>query len=246
MTDGNEQIDRLYGLPLDEFTGARDRLAAQLRDEGHREDAARVKRLRRPGVAAWAINQLVRNHRSEVQELLSVGEEVRQAQGAALAGGGAEAIRVISDRRRRIVDRLRDRANAVLGGAGHAAGRSTLDKVESTLMAATVDENAAEAVRVGRLERELAPPSGFEALAGQIPIPTEGDSRRQRRARAGADRAEDQARRAEEAAEEADREARRLEEQAERVREEAERARHRADRAAERARELRRKADEFS
>lgn len=36
-------------------------------------------------------------------------------------------------------------------------------------MAATVDVEAAEAVRTGRLTQELAPASGFEAVIGNVP-----------------------------------------------------------------------------
>jgi hypothetical protein len=245
MTETNEDLDRLYGLPPDEFTPARDRLAAELKEQGDGDSAGQVKKLRRPTVPAWAVNQLVRNHRSDVQELLSLGEEVRAAQRVALSGGGAEGIRDINARRRRLIDRLLGRAEDLLARAGHATSRPTLDKVGDTLLAATGDEEAAEAVRAGRLERELAPPSGFEALAGQTPVPATRPSKRDLQARERAQRAEDQARGAEDAAEEADSEARRLEQQAERTRQDAERARRRADRAAERAQELRRKAEEF-
>lgn len=240
MAATDDRLDELYGLPVDEFTSARDRLAAELLDQGDRDAAARVKKFRKPTLSAWAVNQLVRRHPSEVQELLSVGDEVRAAQRAALSGGGAEGIREITGRRRRVVDRLLDRAGELLAQAGHATGRATLDKVGETLMAATVDEEAADAVRAGRLARELAPPSGFGALGEETALPAESAGEREARDRAR--HARDQARDAEKAAEEADREARRLEEQAERVRGEAERARRKADRAAERAEELRRKA----
>jgi hypothetical protein len=243
MAETDEHLARLYGLPLDEFTSARDRLADELREQGDRDAATRVKKLRRPTVSAWGVNQLGRNHQSEVQELLSVGEDVRAAQRAALSGSGAERIRELTARRRRVVDRLLDLAEQLLAQAGHAGSRSTLDKVADTLMAATLDGEAAGAVRTGRLERELAPPSGLEALAGQIPV-SKPASKPERQARERARRAEDRARQAEEAAKEADREARRLEKQAERTREEAERARRRADRAAERARELRGEAEQ--
>lgn len=241
MADVNERIAELYGLMLDEFTPARDRLAAELREEGD-EAAAEVKKLRRPTVSAWAVNHLVRNHRREVQELFTVSDDIREAQRTALSGSGAEAMREITARRRRVVDGLVHRAEDLLTEAGHASSRSTLDKVGDTLMAATVDEESAGAVRAGRLARELAPPSGFEALAGQVPVPSKGASKRGRQAPVRVRRVETQAREAEDAAKEADRDARRLEQEAERIRRDAERARRRADRAAERAQELRRKA----
>jgi hypothetical protein len=241
MADTDAGLARLYGLPLDQFTSARDQLADELRDQGDRGAATTVKKLRRPTVSAWAVNQLVRIHRTEVLELLSVGEEVRAAQRAALSGGGAETIRELTARRRRVVDRLLDLTENLLAQAGHGTSRPTLDKVADTLMAAIVDEEAAEAVRGGRLEREIAPPSGFDALAGQIPV-SKTPSKPERQARERARRAEERARDAQDAAEEAERAARHLEQQAEQIQKEAERARRRADRAAERARELKRKA----
>jgi hypothetical protein len=244
LTDTNAPLDRLYGLPLGEFTAARDQLVAELRESGDRDAATRVKKLRRPSVSAWVVNQLVRQHLSEVQELLSVGNDVRKGQRAALSGRGAERIREITTRRRRVVDRLLDGAEDLLTKAGQATSRSTLDKVGDTLMAATVDEEAAEAVRTGRLERELAPASGFETLAGQIPAPTKSASKRVQQARERAQRAQDQARDAELAAKEAEREARRLKQLADQTRLDAERAKRRADGAAKRARELRRKTKE--
>lgn len=246
MADTKDPLDQLYGLPMDEFTSARDRLASGLKEQGDSDAAAQVKKRRRPTVSAWVVNQLVRKHRTDVQKLLSVGDEVREAQRAALSGGGAERIRQITERRRRILDRLLDQAEDLLGGAGHATSRATLDGVGDTLMAATVDEEAAEAVRAGRLSRELTPSSGFEAIADQIPVSTEAVSKQDRRARERAQRAEDQARDAEEAAKEADREARHMEQQAEAAQQDAERARRRADRAGERARGLRQKAEEIA
>ena len=239
MASVDKRLYELYGLPLEEFTAARDRLAGELRESGD-DAASEVKKLRRPTVSAWAVNQLARNDRKEVQELLRIGDDVR----AALSGGGAERMRDVSARRRRVIDGLTDRAGQQLADAGHATSRTTLDKVGDTLMAATMDQEAAEALRIGRLTRELAPPSGFEALGGQLPAPSRTASKRNREVKERVRRTETQALEAETAAREADREARRLEEQADRARKDAERARRRADRAAERAQELRRKAEE--
>jgi hypothetical protein len=59
----------LYGLDPDQFVAARDEIAKTLR----RDDTAAakaVKALRRPTVAAWSVNQLVRRHPEMVDELL--------------------------------------------------------------------------------------------------------------------------------------------------------------------------------
>jgi hypothetical protein len=239
MAETTDHLDRLYGLGLEEFTPARDRLAIELREGGDREEAARVKKLRKPSVSAWAVNQLVRKHSKKVQELLAVGDEVRSA----LSGGKAADVRQITERRRKAVDRLLDLAEDILVQAGHSASRPTLDKVGDTLMAATMDAGAADTVRAGLLERELAPQSGFEAMVGQMPAPTKAKSRRDELARERAKRAADRAKRAEEAAKTADREARRLRDEAERLQRDADRAQRRAVRAGEQAEELRRKAE---
>lgn len=239
MAETNDHLDRLYGLGLEEFTPARDRLAIELREQGDREAAARVKKLRKPSVSAWAVNQLVRKHSKKVQELLAVGEEVRSA----LSGGKSADVRQLTDRRRKAVDRLLDLGEDLLVQAGHSTSRPTLDKVGDTLMAATMDASAADALRAGQLERELAPQSGFEAMAGQMPAATKASSRRDQLTRQRTKRAADQAKRADDAAKTADREARRLHDEAERLHREAERAHRRAIRAREQADDLQRKAE---
>src|SRR5690348_9719856 len=78
--DVEETIDRLYGLPLAEFTRARDEAARELRQEGRKEDSERVKALRKPTAAAGAVNRLVREHRDEVEQFLRAAEALRDAQ----------------------------------------------------------------------------------------------------------------------------------------------------------------------
>src|SRR4051812_44776528 len=55
-------VDDLFALDPSEFTAARDRLVAELREAGDKGAAAEVKALRRPTVTAWALNQLARRH----------------------------------------------------------------------------------------------------------------------------------------------------------------------------------------
>ena len=87
--------DDLYGLALDRFVAERGELAKSLRKYGRREDAAEIAALRKPSVAAWAANQLVRTQRSSVQELFDAGDALRDAQSDLLAGeGDGRALRV--------------------------------------------------------------------------------------------------------------------------------------------------------
>lgn len=240
-----ERVQALFDLPPDEFTPARDELARELRDAGEREAAAEVKKRKRPSVAAWALNSLVRTHRDEVDKLLAVGERLREAQRSVLEGGDREPMHQASAARRDLIDGLMDRAREVLEGAGHAASRTHLDRVEGSLTAATLTEEAAEELRGGTLERELEPPKGLEALGvWEMAEPTPLAPRSER-----AERREAEAAKAEEEAQAAADEAKRLAKEADRVEREAAEARRAAkkaatvaDRARRRAEDLRRRA----
>ena len=80
--------DDLYGLPLDRFIPERDALAKSLRADTKRDEAAEVTAMRKPTVAAWAVNQLVRTQGRAVGELFEAGDELRDAQAQLLAGKG--------------------------------------------------------------------------------------------------------------------------------------------------------------
>ena len=81
-------IDRLYALPREEFTPQRDELAKRLREEGDRDGAAAVKALRKPTIAAWAVNQVQRDRpdevRDELREHVAYGRVVKEQRSAGL------------------------------------------------------------------------------------------------------------------------------------------------------------------
>ena len=81
MKDNLEnEIDALFVLPLADFTGARNALAARLKKDGRADDAERVKSLRKPPVSAWVVNQLYWRHREAFDRLLATGDQFRKAQ----------------------------------------------------------------------------------------------------------------------------------------------------------------------
>ena len=84
------ELDRLFALPLDEFTQARNELARRAREEGQRARAARVMELRKPTLPAWVVNQLARRREVEVRRLIEAGERVAAAQADAMRGRGAD------------------------------------------------------------------------------------------------------------------------------------------------------------
>src|SRR5207253_5292734 len=97
----DQEIDRLFELSPDAFVAARDDLAKRLKAEGRSEEAARVRSLRRPTVAAWAANQVARRNPGDLQELLDAGAALRQAQRKVLSGVKGGGFREAMDRRRR-------------------------------------------------------------------------------------------------------------------------------------------------
>jgi hypothetical protein len=164
MTQATDaRIDRLYDLPLDEFTAARNALAAQLRAAGEGDAAAEVKALRKPSRSAWAVNRLVRAEPELLEALLGAGGELRQAHRQAAAGKGAQQLRAAAEAERDALERLLSRVHTVLDGPGSPA---LLEAVRNTLHAASSNEEARALVATGRVVRELLP-------VGLGPVPTD-------------------------------------------------------------------------
>jgi hypothetical protein len=150
------ELDDLYGVPLDRFVPERATLVRALRSAGEREQAAAVAALRKPSVAAWAVNQLVRTRRAEVDGLLRAGDALREAQAGVLSGGAdARDLRSAADQERRAVSDLVDTARGLLSSSGQELSATTLERVADTLHAAALDDDAREQVSDGRLVREL-------------------------------------------------------------------------------------------
>lgn len=173
--DLEAEIDRLYGLPLDEFVAQRSELAKQLRADGERAAADEVKELRKPTLGAWAINQATRRRTHERDELLAAGERLRAAHEALLSGGDAAALRDATRDERALVSALAETAAAIAteGGKGGAA---LLERLRSTLHAAAVDEEVREELAAGRMVREREA-SGLGML-GEVALPARGSQRR--------------------------------------------------------------------
>jgi hypothetical protein len=153
----------LYGLPLDEFTRARDELARELRKAGNPEAADEVKALRKPSVSAWTVNQLARRHPQETRALVQAGEELRRAQRAAVTKGDAEALRDAQRAHRERLEELTAAARHKLG-----AGGQTLQRVGQTLRAASVEKEQSKALLAGTLTEDVEQ-SGFGGMLVALP-----------------------------------------------------------------------------
>jgi hypothetical protein len=165
--------DDLYGLPLERFTPERNALAKALRQQGRRDEAAEVSKLRKPSVTAWAVNQLVRTQKREVSGLFKAGDRLARAQASLLAGrGNPGSLRKAVEAERAAVDELVKRARGLLSAGGAELSATRLDQVRDTLHAAALDDDARAQVRAGCLERELRH-IGLGTLGGGAPAAQE-------------------------------------------------------------------------
>ncbi|MFI1966358.1 hypothetical protein ACH429_19995 [Streptomyces pathocidini] len=161
-----EVADRLYGLPPEEFTTARDEAAKA----APRGQAAKIRALRRPTLAAWTANLLVRSEPERIETLTGLGEQLRRAH-EQLDG---RQLRELAQQQRQLVAALSRRAQELAAEAGRPVGESVLREVESTVHAALADPDAAAELTTGRLSKALSRPTGFGPLTAAAEPPPEG------------------------------------------------------------------------
>ena len=237
----------LYGLALDQFVPERTALAKALRSAGERETAARVAKLGKPTVGAWAVNQVVRTQHSAVARLFEAGDALKRAQADVVAGRGSAAeLREATAVKRDALDELVRAARGLLDSQGHGPSEATLARVSATLDAAALQEDAREQVQGGCLTRELEHVGLGEGWATAVPASAPGS---RRSSRSGGARVKPTPRApaavagAQERRHARERQARRRE-AAKRAQRELERARARRDRAAHEVRQLQEQLDE--
>ncbi len=143
--------DELYGLGPKEFVAARDAQARTLRAAGAGDAAREVAALRRPSVAAWLANQLVREHAEEIDPLLELGAGLREA-AEALSG---PQLRELSTQRAQLVAALVRQARRIAAAVGRPVSEDAARGLEQTLLAALADEELGEQLRAGRLTGTL-------------------------------------------------------------------------------------------
>jgi hypothetical protein len=162
-----DDVDALFKLPLAEFTGARNNLAARLKRDGHADDSNLVKALAKPSISAWAVNQLHWNHREAFDRLLATSQRFRQSQTSHTATRMAD-LRGSLDARREALSRLSDLATLLLREAGHNPTPDTIHRITTTLEALSAHATLSGGPTPGRLSEDVDPPS-FASLAALIP-----------------------------------------------------------------------------
>jgi hypothetical protein len=153
----------VYHGPLEEFVARRTALERTLRSSDAAA-AGTVKKLRKPPLGVWAIDQLAVENPDLVAELLAAGLDAREAQQAVADGSrSGEDLLVASARVREAVETAVRAAAQVLDRSGQAMAEETARKIRTTVLAA-VSGGAAErqALWRGTLDRDLKP-TGFGA-----------------------------------------------------------------------------------
>jgi len=161
--------EELYSLTPGEFTGTRNQWAKQTKAEGDADLAKRISELRKPSVAAWVVNMMMRQQSEQMTQVLDLGASLRQAQ-ADLDG---DALRDLTRQRRQLTTAVTHEGRVLAAELGQKVTDSVADQVQDTLHAAMVDEDAASAVRSGMLVGALqATGVGSAEVVDAVAVPS--------------------------------------------------------------------------
>jgi uncharacterized coiled-coil protein SlyX len=149
--DFEEAADALYAAPAADFIATRNELAKQLKADGDQLGSTRLKALRKPTVAAWLANLVSREQPDEIDDLLALGDEFREA----TADLDGERLRELTPKRHKAIDVLMKAAGKLAGDHGQKISADVGQKLRETLDAALVDPAAGDAVREARLSSAL-------------------------------------------------------------------------------------------
>ncbi len=136
----SDALDELVDVPPEEFVAARTQLAARLKSEGKDGEAAEVKKLRKPSVRQWVVDQVRRHHAAEVDALRVASSDVAQAQEDAITGGDRDALRDATAKRRDAVEAVEQAVDEILTRYGRPA--SYRDVVLAAIESAVTEEVA--------------------------------------------------------------------------------------------------------
>lgn len=160
----------LYDAAPEEFVAERKRLTKELKSAGNAADAEQLGKLRKPTVAAWALNRLARDQRRDVDLLLDSGHRLLQAQAGVLRGDARETFEQAQRTEREAIARLAHAAEQLLLERGGASG-TVLEQIAASLHAAAVSEHGRELLAAGQFTEPLTL-EGFDAVAGLAPPPS--------------------------------------------------------------------------
>lgn len=140
----SQELDELYGVPVEQFMETREALAKKLKAAGDKAGAAELKKAHKPTLAAHALNLLAREARPELEELFAAA--------TALASG--KDFKASLERQRAALEAVRKK---VKGDDGPA--------VLQVVQGAAVDAELSAAVLKGHFSKLPEAPIGFFGAA---------------------------------------------------------------------------------
>jgi hypothetical protein len=144
VPDLDTAADELYAGTREDFTPRRKELAKQAKASGDAKLAAAIEKLAKPTTSAWLANQLARDPSSDVEDIASLGDALREAH-ANLAGA---ELRALSQQRTKLVATLVRQA-AKRGGT--PLTESVIRELEDIFTSAIADQEIARVLLAGRL-----------------------------------------------------------------------------------------------
>ncbi|PFG40616.1 hypothetical protein ATJ97_3148 [Georgenia soli] len=158
----------LYGLLPGEFVESRDERAKQARADGEADLARDVKALRKPTAAAWLVNAMVRHMTEQIEQVLELGQAMREAQ----EDLDAAELRTLNRQRRQLVTAVVRQGRKVGAELGQKVNDVAAEQAAATLQAAMADENAEAALRTGLLLEPMTT-TGLDPvdLTGVLAVP---------------------------------------------------------------------------
>jgi hypothetical protein len=187
-----DERDDLANVRPEEFVAARNAAAKKLQSEGKPDEAAEVKRLRKPTVTRWVADQVLRHNDREVDALRSAVRRIATAQEAAITRGDRDALADATAERRDAMAALGKAVDDVL--ARDERPRHHHDEVLGTIEADVTGEVASAGTFGLRDDFELP-----ERPAARQPARRDRVAeRREAQARAAVEAAEDRVARARE------------------------------------------------
>ncbi len=162
VSSADARIDELYQAPLEAFVLQRNALAKSLGGS----EATRIRRLRKPSVVAWAINQLYWRERALFDRIRKTGDTLRAAQLAALRSGRRADLSAATDAHRKALTEALAAASRTAAQAGvHPPADALVRTLEALSLTAKMSEPP------GRMTEPLQP-AGFDALTGLAIVPS--------------------------------------------------------------------------
>ncbi|HWL97781.1 MAG TPA: hypothetical protein VNP20_10560 [Nocardioidaceae bacterium] len=159
--DLDSVAEELYGLPQGDFTSTRNERVKQAKADGDRELAGEIQQLAKPTTAAWLVNQLARERGDELEQLIELGRDLRDA----TSNVSGDELRELTRQRYQVVHALVQQVRRLGATHGTKVSDAVAAEVQQTLDASLAHSGVAEAVLAGRLTQSVEY-AGFGEPAG--------------------------------------------------------------------------------